>query len=150
MFDARSSLGSWTQVQGSSTRVTQLWKAGAWGQGIGVAVIDTGSLPVLGLTNPGTIVDGLDISFDSQNPDILHLDGYGHGVHMAGIIAGSTSTKTPRKETFQEFTGMAPSAHVVSIKVGASDGAVDVSQVIAAIDWVVEHKDDRTLNIRVV
>ena len=149
-FDSRSSLGSWTQVQSNSTRVTQLWKAGAWGQGVGVAVIDTGSLPVAGLTNRGTIVNGLDISFDSQNPEILHLDGYGHGVHMAGLIAGSSSTKTPRREDHKEFTGMAPSAHVISVKVGASDGAVDVSQVIAAIDWVVEHKDDRGLNIRVL
>ena len=45
---------------------------------------------------------------------------------------------------------MAPSAHVVNVKVGASDGAVDVTQVIAAIDWVVEHKDDPNLNIGVL
>jgi serine protease AprX len=38
----------------------------------------------------------------------------------------------------------------VNIKVGTHDGAVDVSQVIAGIDWVVEHQYDRGMNIRVL
>ena len=45
---------------------------------------------------------------------------------------------------------MAPDARLVSLKVGAADGAVDVSQVIAAIDWVVQHAHDPGLNIRVI
>ena len=38
----------------------------------------------------------------------------------------------------------------MNVKVGAHDGAVDVSQVIAAIDWVVQHRNDNGLNIRVI
>ena len=38
----------------------------------------------------------------------------------------------------------------MSVKVGATDGSVDVSQVIAAIDWVVQHRHDNGLNIRVL
>ena len=45
---------------------------------------------------------------------------------------------------------MAPDARIVSLKVGAADGAVDVSQMIAAIDWVVQHAHDPGLNIRVI
>jgi serine protease AprX len=45
---------------------------------------------------------------------------------------------------------MAPDARIVSLKVGVADGGADVSQVIAAIDWVVQHKDDNGLNIRVI
>ena len=45
---------------------------------------------------------------------------------------------------------MAPDARIVSLKVGAADGAVDVSQVIAAIDWVVQHAHDPGFNIRVI
>jgi serine protease AprX len=45
---------------------------------------------------------------------------------------------------------MAPDARLVSLKVGAADGAVDVSQVIAAIDWVVQHAHDPGLDIRVI
>src|SRR5207244_5507182 len=33
---------------------------------------------------------------------------------------------------------------------GAADGSVDVSQVIAAIDWVVQHRGDNGLNVRVL
>ena len=36
------------------------------------------------------------------------------------------------------------------MKVGAADGSADVSQVIAAIDWVVQHRDDIGLNIKVI
>jgi serine protease AprX len=46
--------------------------------------------------------------------------------------------------------GVAPGAHIINVKVGASDGAVDVSQLIAGIDWVVEHRNDPGLNIRVL
>ena len=45
---------------------------------------------------------------------------------------------------------MAPDARIVSVKVGVADGGVDVSQVIAAIDWVVQHRYDNDLNIRVI
>jgi serine protease AprX len=45
---------------------------------------------------------------------------------------------------------MAPDARIVSVKVGNADGGVDVSQVIAAIDWVVQHRNDNGLNIRVI
>jgi serine protease AprX len=38
----------------------------------------------------------------------------------------------------------------VNVKVGSFDGATDVSQVIAAIDWVVQHRNDNGLNIRVL
>jgi serine protease AprX len=39
---------------------------------------------------------------------------------------------------------------VINVKVGAYDGAADVSQVIAAIDWVVQHRADPGVNIRVL
>jgi serine protease AprX len=38
----------------------------------------------------------------------------------------------------------------VNVKVGVADGGVDVSQVIAAIDWVVQHRHDNGMNIRVI
>jgi serine protease AprX len=66
---------------------------------------------------------------------------------MAGIIAGSdpaTVTGAAR------FDGVAPGAHLISLKVAAADGASDVSQVIAGIDWVVTHRNDPGLNIRVL
>jgi serine protease AprX len=110
------------------------------GKGVGIALIDTGVAPVAGLTS-GNVVNGPDLSFDSQDPAKRYIDGHGHGTHMAGII----SARTP------QLTGLAPDAKLTSIKVGSSTGAVDVSQVIAAIDWTVAHRRDDPKNpIRVL
>jgi len=117
------------------------------GAGIGVALIDSGVSPVPGLNGAGKVVNGPDLSFESQAPALRNLDTYGHGTHMAGIIAGrdpATGAVSSR------FNGVAPGAHLVSLKVAAADGASDVSQVIAAIDWVVAHRNDNGLNIRVL
>jgi serine protease AprX len=112
------------------------------GTGIGVALVDTGVVNVPGLPS-SQIVNGPDLSFESQGSTVKYLDTYGHGTHMAGIIVGSDSTVG--------LKGIAPKAKLTSIKVGTATGVVDVSQMIAALDWVVQHKNDDPKNpIRVV
>jgi serine protease AprX len=126
------------------------YAAGYAGKGIGVALIDTGVTPVPGLSS-GNVVNGPDLSFDSQDPDTAHVDGFGHGTHLASIIAGRDAAGKPASYADPgTFTGIAPDATLVNVKVGASNGAVDVTQVIAGIDWVVEHARDKGLNIRVL
>lgn len=121
------------------------------GAGIGVALIDSGVVAVDGLTVPGKVINGPDLSFDSQTPGLTYLDTYGHGTHMAGIIAGRDGAVKPGNENdSKNFVGVAPGAHIISVKVAASDGATDVSQVIAGIDWAVAHRNDPGLNIRVL
>ena len=117
----------------------KLWRVGITGRGVDVAVIDTGIAAVDGLIRP-TVLNGPDLSFDSQVEPVAHLDTFGHGTHIAGIIAGRGAG----------FRGIAPDAGIVSIKAGAVDGSVDVSQIIAAIDWVVTHGRRDGLNIRVI
>jgi serine protease AprX len=133
-------------------RAPSMWGAGYTGKGIDVALIDTGVAPVAGLNSPGKVVNGPDLSFDSQAPNLRYLDGYGHGTHMAGIIAGRDAAGTPGTyaSNDHDFLGVAPDARVVSIKVGDSAGRTDVSQVIAAIDWVVQHAHDSGMNIRIL
>ena len=127
------------------------WKAGYTGNGVDVALLDTGVVPVNGLTAAGKVVTGPDLSFDSQYAPLRYLDGYGHGTHMAGIIAGrDDAASAPYAGDSNDFVGMAPDARVVSVRVGDHTGAADVSQVIAGIDWVVQHKNDGGLNIRVL
>ena len=71
--------------------------------------------------------------------------------HLASIIAGRDVAGTPSSYLDPaHFAGIAPDATLVNVKVGASNGAVDVTQVIAGIDWVVEHSRDNGLNIRVI
>jgi serine protease AprX len=117
------------------------------GAGVGVALIDSGVAAVPGLDGAGKVSYGPDLSFESQAPNLRYVDTYGHGTHMAGIIAGNdpaTVTGSAR------FAGVAPGAHIVSVKVASADGASDVSQVIAGIDWVVAHRNDKGMNIRVL
>jgi serine protease AprX len=123
------------------------YQGGFFGQGIDVAVIDTGVAPVPGLNN-GNVINGPDLSFESNNPALAHLDTFGHGTHMASIIAGRDPGWTYFSPSV--YQGIAPLARVVSVKVGDSMGAVDVTQIIAGIDWVVTHRRDPGMNIRVL
>src|SRR5690349_8268185 len=112
------------------------------GKGVGVALIDTGVAPVAGLPTAG-IVNGPDLSFESQSADLRYLDTYGHGTHMAGLIVGNDTATGTR--------GIAPDVKLTSVKVGTANGAVDVTQVIAAIDWVVKNRNHDPANpIRVI
>jgi serine protease AprX len=122
------------------TGATAWWGAGYTGQGVDVAVIDTGVSPVNGLDGSGKIVYGPDLSFESQAPNLTNLDTNGHGTFMAGLIAAKSGA----------YRGMAPDARIVSVKVGVADGGTDVSQVIAAIDWIVQHRNDGDLNVRII
>ena len=113
----------------------------ATGGGVGVAVIDTGINRVSGLSGRNTVIDGPDLSFDALDENLRHRDLHGHGTNMAAVIVANNSASGD---------GVAPGAHVVNVKVGAADGAVDVSQVIAAIDWVIQNKDVNGNNVRVI
>src|SRR3989337_3283572 len=134
------------------TGVRAWWAAGYTGAGVAVAVIDTGVSPVEGLATAGKIIYGPDLSLESQAPNLTNLDTNGHGTFMAGLIAGHDTALSAPYATApaSAFRGMAPEARIVSLKVGVADGGTDVSQMIAAIDWVVQHKNDNGMNIRVL
>jgi serine protease AprX len=120
----------------------RLYARGYTGKGVGVALVDTGVVPVPGLTS-GNVVNGPDLSFESQSDQHRYLDTFGHGTHMAGIIAGNDPQTLLGLGRFQ---GIAPGARLTSVKVATTDGAVDVSQVVAAVDWVVAHRNDDPRN----
>ena len=149
-IDPNKHPGSWLKVA-KNTKLYEMWQRGWTGEGIDVALIDSGVAPVPGIDMQ--VINGPDLSFDSQAPDLTAIDTYGHGTHMAGLIAGRDAAIPPGKEDEEVdhyFVGAAPGARIVSIKVAASDGATDVSQVIAAIDWIVQHRNSDGLNIRVL
>ena len=134
------------------TGATTFWRNGYSGQGVDVALLDSGVLPVEGLTSGNKLVLGPDLSFESQLPGLAHLDTFGHGTHLAGIIAGRDAGTSPSTYSSDNthFLGIAPGARIVSLKLADAHGQTDVSQVIAAIDWVVQHAHDPGLNIRVL
>lgn len=159
--DTGTSYGSLATVTGL-TGARDMWACGWTGAGVGVALIDTGVAPVAGI---GTRFQGPDLSFDGQAGAPAGVDAYGHGTHMASIINGkdagfsptsgscrlksdgTLASPAPIKST-SVFAGVAPGAKLVNLKVGANDGSADVTQLIAAINWVVENR--ATHNIKVL
>ncbi len=127
------------------------WSAGYTGAGVDIALIDSGVVPVDGLTTPGKIINGPDLSLESSAPNLHSLDTYGHGTHMAGIMAGRDNAATaPYADDTTDFLGVAPDARIVNLKVADAQGNTDVSQILIAIDWVVRHRTDHGMNIRVL
>jgi serine protease AprX len=128
----------------------QWWSAGYTGKGVDVALIDSGVSPVKGLDGSNKLAYGPDLSFESQSPQLRNLDTFGHGTFMAGLIAGNDDPTAGNDPAASVYRGVAPGARIVSLKVATADGGTDVSQVIAAIDWVVQHRNDPGMNIRVL
>jgi serine protease AprX len=107
------------------------------GDDVAVAVIDTGVSSVADLSD--TVEARVEFT-----PGHDGIDRFGHGTHMAGIIAGDGSSSGGR------WRGVAPDAELISIKTAGPDGATDVSAVLAALQWVVVNKrrhDIRVLNL---
>jgi serine protease AprX len=107
------------------------------GKGVGVALIDTGLAPIAALP-AASVINGPDLSLESPAANLRYLDTFGHGTHMAGIIVGNDTTTGTK--------GLAPDVKLTSVKVGTANGTVDVTQVIAAVDWVVQHRNDDPAN----
>ena len=100
------------------------------GKGIGVAVIDSGIATHKALS--GKVVANVNFATGETSA----TDGFGHGTHIAGIIAG-VSTYGP---TTQFKTGVAPDAHLVNVRVLNREGVGYTSDVIAGIQWVKTNK----------
>ena len=98
---------------------------GLTGQGVGVAVIDSG------IANVPELRGRLIASVDFTDARGLGLDEHGHGTHVAGIIAAGGTN--PNDDT----RGIAPGAHLISLKVLDAQGRGKVASVIAALDWAV-------------
>jgi len=110
------------------------------GQGIGVAILDSGITPHAALSN--RIV--ANVSLVPGDPSVI--DGFGHGTHVAGIIAGNGAAAAGVTPLYTG--GIAPGASLVNVRVLGNDGSAYVSDVIAGLEWVIAHKQD--YNIRVV
>ena len=110
------------------------------GAGVDVALIDSGITPVPGLDDAAKVVNGPDLSADSDDESFRHLDAFGHGTHLAGLIAADGGG----------FTGVAPASRLINLKVADRDGATSLSRLLLAIDWVVRNRSRDDMNIRVL
>ncbi len=128
----------------SAIRADQVWNAKPYiqGQGIGIAVIDSGVNPNGDLyTNMGVNRQVADIRFNSDYNQST-FDGYGHGTHVAGIVGGDGS------ESSGKYIGVAPMVNIINVKVSNDDGSASMENVIQGLQWVLENKS--TYNIKVL
>jgi serine protease AprX len=120
-----------------------VWSEGVLGEGVTVAILDTGMSNHLAINRDiygkrGRIVGWKD--FVDGRPNLY--DPNGHGTHVAGII-GATQIGTDG-----EWNGVAPGINLLPIRVLNRDGFGTYEQVIEGIDWVWKNKD--TYKVRVM
>jgi serine protease AprX len=115
--------------------------SGKHGQGIDIAMIDSGVAPAPGLllsklrhidVNTGKLAAGTDNLYDKV----------GHGTHMAGILIGDPNGGIG--------AGVSYASNLVSVNVTNASGGASLSEVLAGIDAVVKNKNTDGLNIRVL
>ena len=120
------------------------------GKGVGVAVIDTGiagqmkDFEEVGASRTSRVVASA-----VTNPHATNArDTYGHGTHVAGIIAGNGTERYRSDKLQNRYIGVAPEADLISVKVSDDLGNATVLDVIYGLQFVVDNK--AAYNIRVV
>jgi serine protease AprX len=112
----------------AETGAARLARAGDTGQGVTVAVLDTGidNLPDFS----GRLAGGVDLT-NGNNP---YQDSYGHGTFVAGLIAGNGASSNG------QYSGEAPGARLVSVKVAGADGLTHLGTLISGLQWAADHQ----------
>jgi len=127
-----------------------VWDAGFDGDGMNIAVIDTG----IDALHVG--LDDFDDEITTHDPKVIAFydainspdqtdgsttpyDDHGHGSHCAGISAGSGAPT-------YDYVGISPGSALIGVKVldGAGSGSFD--QVMAGMQWCIDHREE--FNIR--
>jgi subtilisin family serine protease len=115
-------------------------EANAWGQGVKVAIIDTGIDYIH--DDPDDTPYVVDPEFNSEykggydfvNNDADPYDDQGHGTHVAGILAAEKNGYL--------VVGVAPKVDLYALKILGADGTGDESNLILALQWAVDHDID--------
>jgi subtilisin family serine protease len=107
------------------------------GQGQTVCVIDSGinyTHPDLGgcIGSNCKVLGGYDFYYNTTDV----MDHYGHGTHVAGIVAANGTV-----------FGVAPYAHLVALKVASDTGDYRLEKIEPAIDWCISHRNDYNISV---
>ncbi len=128
------------------------------GQGVGIAVIDSGIARHSDLGQDGVLLGRLrqrsvaGYDFIQNCADRNGNDACGHGTMIAGIAAGNATASTnfwsPLLKNTKSFYGVAPQANILNLRILDRHGVGTVHNAIAAIDWCIQNRS--TYNIRVM
>jgi serine protease AprX len=116
------------------------------GSGVGIAVIDSGVYNHDDLQRADNSGSRIVYSESFVSGDSSSNDAFGHGTHVAGIIAGNGYDSLAGYA--QQHTGIAPNANIINLRVLDGQGGGSDSQVIAAIQRAIQLQS--TYNIRVI
>ncbi|WP_161632045.1 S8 family serine peptidase [Nakamurella lactea] len=105
----------------------QVWAAGYDGAGVAVAVLDTG----IDLQHPDFAGRIAATKIFTREPSVQ--DAYGHGTHVASIIAGSGAASGGK------YQGVAPKAKLMIGKVLTDTGFGIDSDIIEGMEWAAEN-----------
>jgi serine protease AprX len=115
-------------VASPAVKATDVWESNITGEGVGVAVIDTGVYPHADL---GDRIKAFK-DFIGNKPEAY--DDNGHGTHVAGCIASNGT------QTNGIYKGAAPGADIIGVKVLNKLGSGSLSTVIEGINWCIDNQ----------
>ena len=130
-----------------ATGADRAWRAGLTGQGVGIAVVDTGiagDLPDFAAGSRSRVIASVVTNPCASDAD----DRVGHGTHVAGLIAGNSLNDPEGRRLRGRYMGIAPRANLISVKVADDTGDTTVLDVINGLQFVVDHRAQ--FGIRVV
>ena len=151
--DTVSLIGAYLNAYNPTIGATTAWNYGFRGEGITVAVVDSGVTPktdFLATSNSLTRTSRLLANLTFANTVLTYssrvntspYDSFGHGTHIAGIIGSNAASSSG------SFMGVAPAVNLVNLRVADLNGRAFESDMVDALQWIYEHHKE--YNIRVV
>jgi len=112
-------------VSNQVIKADSVWyNLGVTGEGVLIAIIDTGIDSSHTVLNNGKVIGGYNFVVNNSN----FFDDHGHGTHCAGIAAANGSG----------LTGVAPNASLLGVKVLSAGGSGTEDQIIAGIEFALD------------
>ncbi|MBZ5560517.1 MAG: S8 family serine peptidase, partial [Acidobacteriia bacterium] len=137
-----------------NTRIRSLDEVTAEAIGADQVWVGEGGLPQL--TGSHVVVAVIDSGIDTSHAALSNrvvatkdftggtgADRFGHGTHVAGIIAG----QSVKGADGHDYRGIASGAYLVNLRVLGDDGSGEVADVVDAIDWAVDHRQQYKISI---
>ncbi|HEX8922807.1 MAG TPA: S8 family serine peptidase, partial [Pyrinomonadaceae bacterium] len=126
-------LGHIEATTGADTMRSQSGNGGFEGDGIGIAVIDSG------IFKDHELMDKVVFQKDFTNDGYGTADKYGHGTHVAGLLASKDAMN-------EAYIGIAPKSEIISLRVLNKNGVGSTSMLIKALDWILAPVDPNNPN----